>query len=89
MMCVFFLCLSPRSGAESESSWYFGGGVKSKKFPIVFKSVKKNPKKILSGAMNVLILLILQCCMFFFFVSVYTRKCRNNASTSNYGGGFL
>ncbi|KAF0768688.1 Uncharacterized protein FWK35_00010805 [Aphis craccivora] len=26
----------------------------------------------------------------FFFVSVYTfRKCRNNASISNYGGGFL
>ncbi|KAF0763172.1 Uncharacterized protein FWK35_00019886 [Aphis craccivora] len=34
--------------------------------------------------MNVL---ILQCCMFF-FVSVYTRTCRNNASTSNFGGGF-
>ncbi|KAF0747312.1 Uncharacterized protein FWK35_00034881 [Aphis craccivora] len=29
-----------------------------------------------SGAMNVL---ILQCCVFF-FLSVYTRKCRNNAS---------
>ncbi|KAF0731482.1 Uncharacterized protein FWK35_00026969, partial [Aphis craccivora] len=28
-------------------------------------------------------------CFFFFFVSVYTRKCRNNASISNYGGGFL
>ncbi|KAF0755214.1 Uncharacterized protein FWK35_00016244 [Aphis craccivora] len=25
----------------------------------------------------------------FFFVSVYMRKCRNNASISNYGGGFL
>ncbi|KAF0772814.1 hypothetical protein FWK35_00003632 [Aphis craccivora] len=49
MMCVFFLflCLSPRFGAvkESESSWYFGG-VKSKKCPIVFKSVRKNPKKV-------------------------------------------
>ncbi|KAF0772755.1 Uncharacterized protein FWK35_00000719, partial [Aphis craccivora] len=30
---------------ESESSWYFGG-IKSKKFPIVFKSVRKNPKKV-------------------------------------------
>ncbi|KAF0703114.1 hypothetical protein FWK35_00031806 [Aphis craccivora] len=28
-------------------------------------------------------------CFFFFFVTVYTRKCRNNASISNYGGGFL
>ncbi|KAF0699402.1 Uncharacterized protein FWK35_00031598, partial [Aphis craccivora] len=25
---------------------------------------------------------------FYFFVSVYTRTCRNNASISNYGGGF-
>ncbi|KAF0757227.1 Uncharacterized protein FWK35_00017175 [Aphis craccivora] len=24
----------------------------------------------------------------FFFVSVYTRTCRNNASISNFGGGF-
>ncbi|KAF0759633.1 hypothetical protein FWK35_00018594 [Aphis craccivora] len=32
--------------------------------------------------------LILQCCVFFFFVSVYTRTCRNNASISNFGGGF-
>ncbi|KAF0751538.1 Uncharacterized protein FWK35_00022092, partial [Aphis craccivora] len=33
--------------------------------------------------MNVL---ILQCCVFFFFfVSVYTRKCRNNARISNFG----
>ncbi|KAF0768807.1 Uncharacterized protein FWK35_00017209 [Aphis craccivora] len=24
----------------------------------------------------------------FFFVSVYTRKCRNNASISNFGGDF-
>ncbi|KAF0718781.1 hypothetical protein FWK35_00028441 [Aphis craccivora] len=23
-----------------------------------------------------------------FFVCVYTRKCRNNASISNFGGGF-
>ncbi|KAF0765089.1 Uncharacterized protein FWK35_00035352, partial [Aphis craccivora] len=42
---------------------------------------------ILSGAMNVL---ILQCCVFFFFfVSMYTRKCRNNASISKYGVGAL
>ncbi|KAF0757664.1 Uncharacterized protein FWK35_00021427, partial [Aphis craccivora] len=27
------------------------------------------------------------CVFFFFFVSVYTRRCRNNASISNYGGG--
>ncbi|KAF0693134.1 Uncharacterized protein FWK35_00033576, partial [Aphis craccivora] len=27
-------------------------------------------------------------CFFFFYVSVYTRKCRNNASISNFGGGF-
>ncbi|KAF0771990.1 Uncharacterized protein FWK35_00000276 [Aphis craccivora] len=26
---------------------------------------------------------------FFFFVSVYTRTCQNNASISNFGGGFL
>ncbi|KAF0771611.1 hypothetical protein FWK35_00019665 [Aphis craccivora] len=25
----------------------------------------------------------------FFFVSVYTRTCRNNASISNFGDGFL
>ncbi|KAF0751531.1 Uncharacterized protein FWK35_00019958 [Aphis craccivora] len=38
--------------------------------------------------MNVL---ILQCCVFFFyyFVAVYTRTCRNNASISNFEGGFL
>ncbi|KAF0771123.1 hypothetical protein FWK35_00011891 [Aphis craccivora] len=34
--------------------------------------------------MNVL---ILQCCVFF-FVFVYTRTFRNNASISNFGGGF-
>ncbi|KAF0713080.1 hypothetical protein FWK35_00039066 [Aphis craccivora] len=28
------------------------------------------------------------CVFFFFFVSVYTRKCRNNARISNFGGGF-
>ncbi|KAF0755570.1 hypothetical protein FWK35_00031533 [Aphis craccivora] len=28
-------------------------------------------------------------CVFFFFVSVYTKKCQNNASISNFGGGFL
>ncbi|KAF0761274.1 Uncharacterized protein FWK35_00022224 [Aphis craccivora] len=27
-------------------------------------------------------------CVFFLFVSVYTRTCRNNASISNFGGGF-
>ncbi|KAF0760082.1 Uncharacterized protein FWK35_00030598, partial [Aphis craccivora] len=27
-------------------------------------------------------------CVFFFFASVYTRTCRNNASISNFGGGF-
>ncbi|KAF0751482.1 hypothetical protein FWK35_00026932 [Aphis craccivora] len=27
-------------------------------------------------------------CFFFFFVSVYTRKCRNNARISNFGGDF-
>ncbi|KAF0770825.1 hypothetical protein FWK35_00008608 [Aphis craccivora] len=26
--------------------------------------------------------------LFFFCVSVYTRTCRNNASISNFGGGF-
>ncbi|KAF0756921.1 Uncharacterized protein FWK35_00014603 [Aphis craccivora] len=36
------------------------------------------------GVMNVL---ILQCCVFF-FVSVYTRTYQNNASISNFGGGF-
>ncbi|KAF0769196.1 Uncharacterized protein FWK35_00010557, partial [Aphis craccivora] len=43
MMCVFFffffLCLSPRFGA------FVLWGVKSKKFPIVFKSAGKNQKK--------------------------------------------
>ncbi|KAF0743454.1 Uncharacterized protein FWK35_00011529 [Aphis craccivora] len=39
MMCVFF-CLSPRFGALV--LW----GVKSKKFPIVFKSVRKYLKKV-------------------------------------------
>ncbi|KAF0708619.1 Uncharacterized protein FWK35_00032317 [Aphis craccivora] len=38
---------------------------------------------ILSGAMNVL---ILRC--FFFFICVCVHECRNNASISNYGGGF-
>ncbi|KAF0764162.1 Uncharacterized protein FWK35_00020498 [Aphis craccivora] len=28
------------------------------------------------------------CVFFFFFVSVYMRKCRNNARISNFGGGF-
>ncbi|KAF0752672.1 Uncharacterized protein FWK35_00022266, partial [Aphis craccivora] len=42
MMCFFFFCLSPRFGAVKLILW----GVKSKKFPIVFKSVRKNPKKV-------------------------------------------
>ncbi|KAF0774039.1 Uncharacterized protein FWK35_00000676, partial [Aphis craccivora] len=45
-------------------------------------SIEIYPYRILSGAMNVL---ILQCCVFFFLL--YTRKCRNNASISSYGGG--
>ncbi|KAF0752049.1 Uncharacterized protein FWK35_00020278 [Aphis craccivora] len=36
--------------------------------------------------MNVL---ILQCCVFFFFlVPVYSISCQNNASISNFKGGF-
>ncbi|KAF0739487.1 Uncharacterized protein FWK35_00039316 [Aphis craccivora] len=35
-----------------------------------------------------MIVFILQCCVIFIFVSVYSIFSRNNASISNFGGGF-
>ncbi|KAF0765718.1 Uncharacterized protein FWK35_00005460 [Aphis craccivora] len=58
MMCAFFLCLSPRFGAVKVLRFLNSAplsdknvnlvdtlGDKSKKFPIVLKSIRKNPKK--------------------------------------------